>query len=80
MRFRGVFKTQGIRPTAKQYRLAVDSVGGAHVLITGSLCPVAASRHSRDRTRSPPQARVGGKIPRERERERTVKIQNRDRP
>lgn len=33
MRFRGggggVFKTQGIRPTAKQYRLVGDGVGGA---------------------------------------------------
>lgn len=36
MRFRGgVFKTLGIRPTAKQYRLADDTVGGAHILITG---------------------------------------------
>lgn len=34
----GVFKTLGIRPTAKQYRLAAETVGGAHVvLITGSL-------------------------------------------
>lgn len=34
MRFGGgVFKTLGIGPTAKQYRLADDTVGGAHVLI-----------------------------------------------
>lgn len=33
MRFGGgVFKTLGNRPTAKQYRLADNTVGGAHVL------------------------------------------------